>query len=498
MSVARKYNFKKHLPLILILLLAVFLRFFNYSDRIIVSLDQGRDALIGIYSVENGKAPLIGPPSSSWGFNFGPLYYYFIVIFELFIPHLLAPWIGFTLLSIVSVFLVYKIGEHTDDKAFGIVAALLTAVSFAEIENSANLLNTALVSFAVFLSFFSLSQVLNKKNMILSLLVGFGSGLAINSHLQSLPIASLVLITPILFPGKPMEKLKVFIFASLGFLISFIPILIFESQHYFAWIKSLIDYTLHGQQKFYTPVRWLTEVTQFWPGQFGRVLFGKPELGVLLLAVTVIAGLLAIIKKIKIPRIIIAAGIVLVLEVLSVRYYKGPRSPEYFVFLHFFIIFFFAWALSTLIKLNKVVGLSVSVVLISFMILQSVSLLSRPSHSSATLEIFRNIELNQTEPVSLYALPRSHENAYTLYYFLLKTSLASLDGVPLAICDNHDSVENGREFCPQQHRLFQSGRFILYNYSAFNKTDRTVYPATQIDPEILYKRTYNNYELIKY
>jgi len=496
MSVLRKFNFQRHFPLIFVICLAVFLRFFNYSDRIVVSLDQGRDALIGLYSLENHKAPLIGPPSSSWGFNFGPLYYYFIVLFEAVIPHLFAPWIGFTLLSLISVYLAYKIGERTSNK-FALFLGLLTAVSFAEIENSSNLLNTSLVSFAVFLSFFSLSQVLSNK-IGFSIVMGLAMGLAINSHLQSLPILSLLLVTPFLYSGKIRNKIIVFIFSGFGLLISFIPILIFESQHYFAWTKSLIDYALHGQHKFYTPVRWLTDITQFWPYQTGRVIFGEEKTGYFILLVILIALALSVIKKIRPPKELVASIVVFAFEIFSVRYYKGTRSSEYFVLINFFIIFFTSYAFLVLTKINKTVGNFAFVFFISLSVLFSTRLIVRSSHSSATLVLFDVIKENQKEPVSLQVLPNSHENAYTLYYLLQKSNLTSQHGVPLALCDNHDSLEKGREVCPLMNRLFVSGRFVLYNYSAFNKNDRFLYPVDQVSPERLYFRTYNNYELKKY
>ena len=193
-----------------------------------------------------------------------------------------------------------------------------------------------------------------------------------------------------------------------------------------------------------------------------------------------------------------AAGSVLILEVFSVRYYKGPRSPEYFIFLNFFIILFSSWAISVLFKINKVAGLIILLIFTALCLSFSTTLLVRPSNSKATLNLLQTIKQNETEPVSLFVLPSSHENAYTLYYFLLKQKLASKDGIPLAICDNHDSAEKGREFCPLSHRLSVSDRFILYDYSSFTITDRSLYPSEQVSPERLYKRTYNNYELEKY
>jgi len=498
MSVFRKVNLKKNFPIVLILLLAIFLRFFNYSNRINVSLDQGRDALIGWYSVQNHKAPLIGPPSSSWGFNFGPLYYYFIYLFELLIPHQFAPWIGFTILSIVSVYLIYKIGEHSQNKTFGIIAAIITAISFAEIENSANLLNTALVSFAVFLSFHSLSQVIYQKRIWAALLVGFGVGLAINSHLQSMPIISLIFITPCVYSGHLKDKLKILMLVSLGLLASLTPILYFESQHHFAWIKSLIDYTLHGQQKFYTPVRWLTEFTRFWPGQFGRVIFGDSGMGLYVIVFLILGAVLTVVKKYTIPKVILIALIVFILEIFSVRYYKGPRSPEYFIFLHFFVIIFFSWSLSVFVRANKIMGAISLLAIFSLVIVYSLPLMSQSSHAKATLEILGYVKRDIAVPVRLVMLPDSHENAYSLYYFLLKAGLGSPDGRPLAVCDNHDSLEKHREVCLQTHRLFVADRFVLYDFSSFDKTDLTLYPPTTISPEILYKRTYNNYELEKF
>ena len=484
-------SLKSHFPLIVILVLAAALRFANYPQRIIVSLDQGRDALIGLYSLEHYRLPLLGPPSSSWGFNFGPLYYYFITFFEATIPHLLSPWIGFSLLSLISVLLAYKIGESIDRK-LAIIFSLLTALSFGEIENSVNLLNTALVSFAVFAAFYCASKIYAKRYLYSSLL-GFFVGLAVNCHLQSLPLLVLIPTAALLFPNGTKNKIKVLVGSLAGLLVSFLPLLLFESQHYFAWTKSILDYTLHGQQKFYIPVRWLTELTEFWPGQFGRVMFGEVAFGKSLFVVLALALIISIIKKNKPDKLFLSIATIFIFEVLSVRYYKGPRSPEYFVFVNFFVLALVSWSLHFIDEGLRKLGVFQIIVFATAGLIFSSQLATRSSHATDTLKLFRYLETSINKPISLHVLPNSFENAYTLYYLLQKSGLGSDKGIPVGLCDTHE-----KGFCPASGKLFISGRFILYDPETFSESDKNAYPTEQVDPQKLFLRTYNNYELKKY
>ena len=491
-------SIKKYTWPLLILLLAVILRFTGYLDRLNVSVDQGRDALIGLESLRLHRAPLLGPPSSSWGFNFGPLYYYFIIFFTVVIPGIFSPWIGFTLLSVLSAFLAYLIGVNARGKTFGAILSLVTALSFAEIVNSTNLLNTSLVSFAVFLSFYAASAYFKTQHNKYLLLSGFGVALAINSHLQALPLAVL-LLSPLFLSRayKILTKIHTVLLSLVGFGMGMLPLIIFEFQHSLAWSKSLIDYATFGQYRFYTPVRWLTDLTVFWPSRFSEVLWGKSALGLYVsVFVFVSLALYAFRKKLdKISCLIIA---VFVLEVLSIRNYRGPRSPEYLIFTQFFIIYLFSLAVAFIVEGKKIITVMACLILLFSGLYFDRSIFSHKSQSRETVALYNFIKDQIGRPVAFHVLSGSYENSYSLYYFLSRSGLISESGDPVALCDNGDKHGLSPDRCPSENRLFSTGRFIFFDYRPENRQDFAPFEAKIIDSFKLYQRTYNNYELIKY
>ncbi|KKT31089.1 MAG: hypothetical protein UW41_C0005G0039 [Candidatus Collierbacteria bacterium GW2011_GWC2_44_18] len=484
--------------IIFILLLAVILRFAGYLDRLNVSVDQGRDALIGLESIHLLRAPLLGPPSSSWGFNFGPLYYYIIIFFTAVIPGIFSPWIGFTLLSILSVFLAYLIGINSRGKTFGLVLSLITAISFAEIVNSANLLNTSLVSFAVFLSFYGASAYFKFQHNKYLVLLGFGIALALHAHLQALPLA-LLLLSPLLLSHahKILPKIHAILLSIVGFGLGMLPLIIFEFQHSLAWSKSLLDYATFGQYRFYTPVRWLTDLTVFWPSRFGEILWGSSALG-LYFSLFVFVSLAFYTFRKKLDKISLLAILVFILEILSIRNYRGPRSPEYLIFTHFFIIYLFALAVTFVVEGRRVLTVLVCLLLLLAGLSFDRSIYIQKSQSAETLTLFNFVKEQIRQPVSLYIFSGSYENAFSLYYFLSRSHLISESGYPLALCDNGDKYGQVPDRCPFSYRLFSTGRFVLFDFHPENLHNFSQFEAGVIDPFKLYRRTYNNYELIKY
>ena len=490
---------KANYVLLAILIIAAFFRLYHYSDRIGFGQDSARDAIIGLFSIRNHKLPLMGPPSSAWGFNFGPLYYYFIALFTLIIPGIFSPWIGFTLLSLLTVFLVYKTGEGAFDKTFGFIAAFLCAISFAEVGNAQTLLNTVLVSFATALAFFALERTLNTKLKIFPILLGFSVALAINSHLQALSLLLLLPLTILFTPGKLKEKIINIIFISLGFLIGFVPLIIFEFQHNLAWTKSIIDYSLHGQQKFYTPVRWLTEFTKFWPSTFGQILSGIPLTGYLYSGLIVVSLVFSYLKKIRLPKIFYIIFTTFILEIISVRFYKGPRSPEYFIIAQQFVIFFVAFSLWVSLKINRWLGIVILLSIATMSIKSDLSLVGSKSNAPDILGLFaqeqKYLGNNQT---TLYGTANSFGASIAIYYLSYKENLIG-NGDSLIICDNLEGSAMGKpDFCPATGRLFNSGRLVIFPFDKLSPSQRIDYKTEELKAEIYYYRTYNNYELIKY
>src|SRR4051812_46217543 len=103
---------KKHLPLILlvlILLLAAYLRLYRISDYMTFLGDEGRDVLVA-KNILAGDFTLLGPRSSAGDFFMGPAYYYMITPFLwLFNYDPVGPAVMVGILSVATTFLIWFI-----------------------------------------------------------------------------------------------------------------------------------------------------------------------------------------------------------------------------------------------------------------------------------------------------------------------------------------------------------------------------------------------------
>src|SRR3990167_9543740 len=114
---------------VLIVLIALYLRLYNISHYMIFLGDEGRDALTS-YSILHGDLTLLGPTASVGGFFLGPIYYYLMAPFLwLFNYDPVGPAIMVALFGIATVWLVYKIGKEFFGSSVGLIASGLYAIS---------------------------------------------------------------------------------------------------------------------------------------------------------------------------------------------------------------------------------------------------------------------------------------------------------------------------------------------------------------------------------
>lgn len=116
--------------LCVILLSAVFLRFYNLPNTVIFQADQARDAILVSRIFMQHKPVFIGPVTSVGNMYLGPLYYYFMLPFlMLSYPSPLGPAYGIAILSVITVYLFYRLGSYFLGEMVGIISALIAAFS---------------------------------------------------------------------------------------------------------------------------------------------------------------------------------------------------------------------------------------------------------------------------------------------------------------------------------------------------------------------------------
>ncbi len=159
----KRLDFKKNWDLIILLIvviLAIFIRSFHFSDWLFFAMDQGRDAKLIREAVENGAAelPLLGPRAAGTFLRLGPVFYYFeyisAKIFGSTGPAVMA-YPDF-LFSILGISLFYYFLRLYFRKPASLIGAAMYAASFIAIQYSRFAWNPNSIPFWTLLTFFAL------------------------------------------------------------------------------------------------------------------------------------------------------------------------------------------------------------------------------------------------------------------------------------------------------------------------------------------------------
>lgn len=238
-----------HLLLILILILSLFLRFYKLQELMIFIGDQGWFYLFARDMLLTGTVPLVGIPSSHPWIHQGPLWTYMLAF---------SLWIGkfnpasgaymVSLLGIVTVFLVYKVGSLLFGKGVGIISAALYASSPLVVVSSRMAYHTSPIPFFTLLFVWSIFQWVKGKSIYFPFSIFF-LGVLYNFELAT----SVLWLIFGLVAGYGVWKrkswaVKIFTkktiaFSLIAFLAPMTPIIIYDLQHGFpqtfkfaAWI----------------------------------------------------------------------------------------------------------------------------------------------------------------------------------------------------------------------------------------------------------------------
>ncbi len=249
-------------PLVVILIVAAYLRLHDIAGYMTFLGDEGRDVLVVKRMIVDHKFTLLGPTASVGGFFLGPIYYYFMLPF-LWAWQLnpVGPAIMVAIFGIATVWLVFTVGKDFFDPVVGLIAASLYAFSPLVIAYSRSSWNPNLVPF------FSLLLIyLLKKQKLLWAGIVLGIGLQLHYlFLFMVVVAALWIRNP-----------KKLLFVLLGFLIGYSPFLAFEFRHGFPNTGTVFRFVLSGGDTGITANYW-TIVDDVLFRSFGRLLYRLPD-----------------------------------------------------------------------------------------------------------------------------------------------------------------------------------------------------------------------------
>lgn len=348
--------------LIVIFALAIFFRFYDYFDRVYIHSDHSLFAQGAIFSARTFAIPQIGPFAQSTFFT-GPWWLWILGIFYLFPFGVFSPWYFISIISLGFVFLIYMIGREITGRWLGVVAALLSAISVAAIDNSLSLWNAAADSILAALAIYFLIKFYKTKNALFVFGLAFAVSLATTIHFQAALLLPLILVA--LVTTKP--KLKYFAATFVGLAIPMLPFLIFDLRFNWFWTKSVWIYLTVDQYRFWVPNRWLTYAFDYWPSTWGYILGNEKWIGALMIGLVSILTIFRL-KEIKKQKIFYLLALSFFLSIVMYRYYGGQRFFYFSNFAQPAVFLLTAWVIVELVKIQKFAGLILGglVILLSF------------------------------------------------------------------------------------------------------------------------------------
>jgi hypothetical protein len=149
----------------MLIVLAIGLRCYNFSDWLIFKSDQVRDSIMvsRSYNNDSGELPLLGPRAAGTLLRLGPIFYYFqyasSVIFSNDSPAVMAyPNLLFSILAIPVFFLLIKKYFNRD---WSMILTVLFSFSYVAIEYSRFAWNPNSIPFFNLLYFYAILEIFN-------------------------------------------------------------------------------------------------------------------------------------------------------------------------------------------------------------------------------------------------------------------------------------------------------------------------------------------------
>jgi len=336
--------------------LGFLLRFWNYSGRYGLAYDQAHDAIVAREAIREGKVPLVGPFSSAGPFQTAGTWYWLLMIPTALYPHsLLTPWIFLTFLSVLLIIGMGFFGKYLEDDWFGLLLAVFTAISTAQIAQSVNLTNQTPIPFFSFLAIVFAVLYLKEKKLHLAFLMGFCAAFAASIHLQGMSLG-LIVFFALIFSGK--AGLKSFFVSCIGAIIPMTPLFLWDATNDFINVKNMFYYYRYDQFNISLDVlgrRWLTYLSDFWPREWAHILGGFPYIA-MGIAIIVLFFFGYYILKRKLSSYWLLVFISFFCMVILVRYTRVPIFASFITFMHPFVILITGWGVYKLVKHNRYAG----------------------------------------------------------------------------------------------------------------------------------------------
>lgn len=497
-------KFLKPYPIavLIILLVSLFFRFYNYSNRWGLAYDQASAAIIARYALSTFQLPLLGPFSSGGPFQTGGEWYWLVMIGTALYPfHVMSPWIFITGLTVVSVMVSILIGKYLVNKEFGLLYGILMAVSSLQATQSTNLSNqTPIILFTSLALLFAVIYAKNKgfKYLFLAtLMVGIGTSI----HIQTVALFPFLALTFLFTERRDLFNLKnlfgkVFL-VFLGIVLPWVPVLITDLSNNFYNTKNILFYFSSDQAKVPYEVlgrRWLTFAGQYVPESWGMIIGGNTIAGYALIVLSAILFVFSLITR-KITKMWFVIFLSTAIMFIILRYTRTPLIYSFFVFLYPFVVLVSAWSLYRLYSYKKIIGILAIAITLFFSIRLAWFEINQPTNKTAILSRVLSNHLIGKYPDKKFTIydhrrKETHKTS-SLIMYLMEKGVASENGkkVGIVITDKMYAHIKGRDVI-----YGKLGGYQLYDINSTNDKDLERAGWVKTTPKNIYDSVQNWYK----
>lgn len=194
--------------------------------------DEGRDVLVVKRILVDHKLTLLGPITSVGSIYMGPIYYYFMIPFLwLFNFDPVGPTVMVVLLSLATIYLIFRLGSEFFHTRVGLVASLLYSISPLTIIYGRSSWNPNVVPFFSSLFIYSIFQAFIKNKYLWLVFSGLSLGVLFQLHYVTFIFVPTIAALWVIFrPKIPIKNLLLSVFA---FITAYFPFILFEIRHQF-------------------------------------------------------------------------------------------------------------------------------------------------------------------------------------------------------------------------------------------------------------------------
>jgi len=301
------------------------------------------------------KLTLLGPTASVGGFFLGPFYYYLMIPFLwIFRLNPVGPAVMVALFGILTVWLVYRVGKEFFNSLIGLLSAGLYAVSPLVISYSRSSWNPNLMPLASLSIIWLAFQAVKKKNWRLFFLVGFLFGLALQLHYLTTFLMVVITIYFLIFLPKKFY-LKTFLLVFLGFILGWLPFILFEIRHNFPNLKTLYKFVFFGEETGFIANKFLPIISDVSFRLFSRLVANNQKFISVFLIFLVLGFFIYFwLREKKKREIYSLLGIWLLVGILLFGFYQKGIYDYYFGFMFPLPFLLTGLVIEKMIKFNKI------------------------------------------------------------------------------------------------------------------------------------------------